>query len=490
MEYSYNRVGNLKGLREIDSSDESSSSESGHPPMVKSKRARVDSEDTKASVLNKPKLKKARTGTKETHTVLDPSNPNLHVPSAKHIRLKFSDDGPPMSVISDDDEVDDKPLTIPPNAIHPYNLVNSPEGWDLKTTTRLADVWDPFPDGPHTLWLSHKVYESTKNLVMNWSMLGAGGYPNRSADAPKEKDGKPATRTCLGIILCTTTTCKVVIRPVVDKDRRVRQLEQMCQCGGSLVYYSCPGKVKVRLITWRKGVTYTHNNFHFHPRPTHEVHLSPRAEVLFSELVTYHPTAKPMALVVGLPTIHGPHGPSVAEIAAPLVNAKRVVYEKKKLQRGNPLSGSNFLKQFSLFKVESPAFVVQERFDGGLTVISLQTQFMKEQLAKDPIADKPLNGLVSDGAHGWFADRNEILIVSSTYSLALLCWVPVLFSYSDGASADHFAWHFLALFKSIYERAQDKDIAALLLHFATVCNFVKVSCVLSQSSYHSGVGLQ
>ncbi|KAK0438724.1 uncharacterized protein EV420DRAFT_1279903, partial [Desarmillaria tabescens] len=62
-------------------------------------------------------------------------------------------------------------------------------------------------------------------------------------------------------------------------------------------------------------------------------------------------------------------------------------------------------------------------------VISLQSAYMSSTVLKDTIIDKPINGMVSDAAHGWWRKRTSLLIATSTYSTILMCWVPTLFSY-------------------------------------------------------------
>lgn len=61
----------------------------------------------------------------------------------------------------------------------------------------------------------------------------------------------------------------------------------------------------------------------------------------------------------------------------------------------------------------------------------------------------PLQGIVSDAAHKFWKPKDAILIVSSTYCAATNSWMPVLESYSQGQSRDHYATHFFVLFEGI-----------------------------------------
>ncbi|SJL14811.1 uncharacterized protein ARMOST_18282 [Armillaria ostoyae] len=79
---------------------------------------------------------------------------------------------------------------------------------------------------------------------------------------------------------------------------------------------------------------------------------------------------------------------------------------------------------------------------------------MSSTVIKDTIIGEPVNGMVSDAAHGWWRKRTSLLIVTSTYSTILMCWVPALFSYSNGASKEHYMHHFYALFKLMAKQAE------------------------------------
>jgi hypothetical protein len=81
---------------------------------------------------------------------------------------------------------------------------------------------------------------------------------------------------------------------------------------------------------------------------------------------------------------------------------------------------------------------------------------MRNQMVKERLLEGPINGLVSNAAHGWWKERTSLLVVSSTYCPDLLCWVPGVFSYTNGASAEHFKYHFLGVIQSIAREAELK----------------------------------
>ena len=71
-----------------------------------------------------------------------------------------------------------------------------------------------------------------------------------------------------------------------------------------------------------------------------------------------------------------------------------------------------------------PGFVIYSKLD-SITVISVQYPLMRSQLVKERLLEGPINGLVSNAAHGWWKERTSLLVVSSTYC-------PDLLSYTNG----------------------------------------------------------
>lgn len=83
---------------------------------------------------------------------------------------------------------------------------------------------------------------------------------------------------------------------------------------------------------------------------------------------------------------------------------------------------------------------------------------MASQLISDDILEEPINGLVNDAAHGWWKEQNSLLMVTSVYCSELSCWVPGLLSYTNGASSNHFFYHFAILFERMAIEAEQREI--------------------------------
>lgn len=212
---------------------------------------------------------------------------------------------------------------------------------------------------------------------------------------------------------------------------------------------------------WKGGVHYLNEGHHNHPRPTHLLHLTAKEHVQWEKIVYDNPGERPLQLIVGPRTGSG-HGKSVAEILSVLTNRDRVGKELQQVRHGQGAVAS--LKEFEEFATNHPGFVIHSCL-GEVVVICLQTDWMRSQaLAFDTgvetsrDVDDPVSGTLSDAAHGWWRDRNRLLVVSSVFSPTADRWVPVLFSYTNGATSKHYKEHFLALLKTIAKCAEDEGV--------------------------------
>ncbi|KAF8075742.1 hypothetical protein FPV67DRAFT_1648897 [Lyophyllum atratum] len=327
--------------------------------------------------------------------------------------------------------------------------------------------WDGFPDGNFILDVSWAQWDLSDELMWHWAHRVGGGDRKGDENASEWENGKKSTRMCLGLIECDNQGCGMSIRPHTKPDQRDKQLQKACKCGAMLVYRKCD--VKAVLWKWEDGVHYENKGFHDHRRPAHILHLLSKERHRFEEIVQKHPRVGPLGLIVGVPGIHGP-GESVADISDVYMNADRVAKERQKLKRGPDRDGDDFFRAFAGFDEAHPGFVILATI-GKVTVISLQSRFMRSQLLKDELLDGPINGIVNDAAHGWWRERNYLLMVSSIYCPVLHCWVPGLLSFTNGASADHFKYHFLAVFRSIAEEAAARHVDVTDEFFAGVMDF-------------------
>ncbi|KAJ6481243.1 hypothetical protein C8R47DRAFT_1322273 [Mycena vitilis] len=330
------------------------------------------------------------------------------------------------------------------------------------------DAWDPWPDGDFEGDFTWQEFESTKQLQVHWSCRVGGGDRKGDDMAEHWEAGKKSTRTCQGMLTCDVDTCLVILRPQTTSQGISGQLLQRCKCNGKLIHRPCG--VQSLIHKWSGGVHYSHLGRHNHPRLTHILHVSSKEKARFDDIVTAHPGTRALGLIVGVPGIHGP-GESVADISSVYLNADRVRKERDKVKKGDVQGGDGFVAEFAKFTESHPDFVVYSQL-GTVTVICMQTPFMASQLLKsEPIATGPVNGLVSDAAHGWWLVRTALLIVTSVYCRELCCWVPGIFSYTNGATAAHYECHFYALLESIAHQAGLRKVEVTDQLFVGIADF-------------------
>jgi hypothetical protein len=314
--------------------------------------------------------------------------------------------------------------------------------------------WNGWPDGDFELDLNWDEFKKTHSLQVHWAYRASGGDRKGDELAETWEGGKKGVRRCLGVIYCDSEDCKIIVRPQTRAEGIGNQLLEKCKCGAKLSHHDC-GVVSV-LWKYRHGVHYSNGGEHNHIRPTHVLHLLPDERARFDAIVATNPTVGPLGLLVGVPGLRGP-GESVADISDVLLNADRIRKERQRVKKGESKGADGFLAEFAKFADKHPNFVIYSQI-GVVSVIVLQSSFMASQLVRNGVLDGPVNGLVSDAAHGYWLDRNALLIITSCHSPFLFCWVPAIFTYSNGSSAEHYKLHFLALFQSIAHEAEREGI--------------------------------
>jgi len=254
------------------------------------------------------------------------------------------------------------------------------------------------------------------------------------------------------------------MHPKIDPAWLNAQKLSLCKCQASLVYQACG--VRSILWTWSGGIRFQNEGSHRHARPP-PIHATKEEEECFATLVKQNPKSGLLELLVGIPTFQGP-GESVGDISDIYMNADRVSKDRQKIKWDikGLANGDAFIADFD---TTHPAFLVSETF-GAITVLSFQTPLMASQLVHDDWLDSPVNGLVNDAAHGWWNERNSLLMVTSAYSPDLRCWVPGLLSYTNGASANHYTHHFTTLMKTMALEAEQRGLKVADELFAGVCD--------------------
>jgi hypothetical protein len=384
-----------------------------------------------------------------------PAPPPLfrQTPDGKYVPYILPQPGPLFSAVL-------KPPPIPLNRERPLPPLPREDTLEPREIK-----WDGWPNGYFAQNYDQDMLDETGDLHVHWACKNTCGDRKGSVFATSWEAGRRSTRQCLGILKCDNEDCQVIVRPQTDPRGIAKQLRLPCKCRAKLSHLRCP--VRSVLRTWTGGIYYSNGGFHNHDRLTHILSLLPHEEDRFRAIVTAHPNVGPLGLIVGLPGLNGP-GESVADISDVLLNPDRVRKEKQKLKKGDTHGGDTFIAEFSNFSEARPGFVIYSQL-GAVTVIVLQTPFMVSQLVKDDILTGALNGLVSDAAHGWWRERTSLLVITSTYCPQISAWVPGIFLYTNGASAEHYKYHFLALFQSMAREAETRQLEVVDRMFAGVC---------------------
>ncbi|KAF7299331.1 hypothetical protein MIND_00882300 [Mycena indigotica] len=360
-----------------------------------------------------------------------------------------------------------------PRSQHPESEVKPDASQDERLEALVQKHnWDFWPEGD---WAADYPLEMVTefNLRVNWAFETLGSSKGDTS-AESFPDGKLTRRRCLGYAKCNNGNCKIIVRPLTKKPARERQMRAGCACGAELQWHQC-GKIS-RYWIYRDGVHYE-NTSHGHPHPPNEKRLTPAQTVDFTNFVRDYPTAGPAQLLAGRPGVGGP-GPSVSTINPLLLNQQRTAYEKRKaidkLQPGIKTQDKHFEPEMAKFRAAHPSWTINVHYNRDFKVVVLQSPFMRRRSVKGHIEEDALNGVVSDAAHNYFKGDKNYLIVSSAYEPEFLkSYVPLVMTFSHGATSKHYLLHFRQLLKGIEEeyrlRHPGKPIPSYLI--ANVLDF-------------------
>ncbi|KAJ7137255.1 hypothetical protein C8R46DRAFT_969648, partial [Mycena filopes] len=337
--------------------------------------------------------------------------------------------------------------------------------------------WDGFPNHRFRCQFTRQQVEDTSQLAfaVHWACEVRGGKKNSvgNARAVERSNGAHTLRMCLGVMKCTSTSgCKVVIRPQTKKAGRVAQLARGCSCGSTLQHHACD--VRIEYWVYRDGAHFRHSGFHHHARVPAR-HLTPRELTQFANVVNEHPRMGPAQLLAGRPAVDGP-GPSVADISSVLLNAHRIQYERRKIlnpeNKVRETASLRFLPKLERFKEKHSDWMVGVHWMDRVNVIVLQSPWQRRMGLKDQLRTEAVNGVISDACHNYFAGHNQLLFLSSTFEpLHLKSWVPILMTYSNGATSVHYHIHFLYLFRGMAQRCRETGVTVTDDLFANVVDF-------------------
>ncbi|KAH7874864.1 uncharacterized protein C8R40DRAFT_1237469 [Lentinula edodes] len=319
--------------------------------------------------------------------------------------------------------------------------------------------WDPWPNGRFRLDLTHTEYMATKRLAVQWATKSnTTRSRNSSVGSSTIAGGKILNKKCLGVLICTVEGCQFIGRPQVESAGLQKQLSARCYCGGQLKHDHCSSRSY--LITWGQQdgdisttqYRYINGTAHTHSRLPGVVRTTAAEDQRFRTVYENRPNATSTQLMVGAPAPQG-FGPSAADLGQKFSQRAYTSYrlnQEKKKDGNGPTSAFGNLQNLQKWKGKHSTVPCKDYVSSDIVCISLQTEWMQQQTLPDmsDVGD-PLHGLLSDAAHKYWEDPNGRLIVTSIYSPLIEKWVPVLFTYANGATIAHYEYHFLILIEGI-----------------------------------------
>ncbi|TFK96619.1 hypothetical protein BDV98DRAFT_515367 [Pterulicium gracile] len=109
---------------------------------------------------------------------------------------------------------------------------------------------------------------------------------------------------------------------------------------------------------------------------------------------------------------------------------------------------------------------------------------MRERLSEVLRVEEQVHGLVSDAAHKIFKDRSKLLITTSSYSPIIKRWLPVLYSFNNGGTIEHFRHHFLTLFRSLVRQPSHACTTHILLNRSLILLLLREGFILAYIDLH------
>lgn len=345
--------------------------------------------------------------------------------------------------------------------------------------------WSYFPDGSFQVLVTRAVYHAHEDLLINWTSKNNGSHHKIGESAETEADCWKVNKSCLGVLECDQPNCAVMVLPGQRQKTTQARLQKCTDvlCPGTLQHHQCDASWSYRI--WKYGVRLVILRGHSHDAPTRTARISPLAAKAARELILANNAATPAAIRAG----NTASGESLAAIHPNFINGDYARHVIRTIRGPVKDSGDRFLQDLADYQAKHPQHFIKLTLDGGTQVISVQTRFMGDVLCDSSSSPDTLKGLVSDATYSFFQRPNSLLLTTSAYCGRLQKWVPVLYSYTNGATALHAEYHFYSLFKLFAhrrsargEQVEDRDLPMVSYTFL-------VLVVLANSALIVGLGL-
>jgi hypothetical protein len=362
--------------------------------------------------------------------------------------------------------------------------------------TSLANIeggWNEWVNGPFWIEVTHEEFVQTKRLLQHWATKGNSSDNGKgSVHSPTPAGGKVTNKKCLGVLECQE--CGAITRPQVNFNGLQKQLSTPCTvigCGGAQKHVPCLSRSyliqygQIGDDTMTSRYHYINGTDHMHSRIPTVARTTAYEDKKFQAAYENCPRATATQMMAGAPAPKG-FGPGAAELGQKFANRDytgyRLRWEQKKDGNGL-LSAFGTFNKLGNWKQQHPSVLCKEFISDNMVCLSLQTEWMRQQAIPNMSSvDSPLHGILSDAAHKYWEDPNGRLIVSSVFSPVIQKWVPLLFTYANGATTEHYEYHFLILIEGIIQTASERKIQITDDLFAGV-GFLK--CTVTPNSLTS-----
>ncbi|KAI9090013.1 hypothetical protein DFS34DRAFT_585361, partial [Phlyctochytrium arcticum] len=235
------------------------------------------------------------------------------------------------------------------------------------------------------------------------------------------------------------------------------------RCDGSLEHITCTVKMRWDMDVGSKKGVFRHVGVHLHEKPPAGIPLKTEVEE-FNQRVANNPERKPLQHLVGRTLDPNDANAPISNISDSFLNRDRVAYLRKKvlieLDLWKSGSGGSLIHDLRQMEEEFGVQIASSSLQGANTHISIYTPFQQERVNDvDPLGvdGRTILGILTDMTYSFFADG--YLISSVVYCHQVSRWVPVLYTFVEGQTTEHYEAHFLVLIKMVFDRISDQGQA-------------------------------
>ncbi|EAU85328.2 hypothetical protein CC1G_07598 [Coprinopsis cinerea okayama7 len=334
---------------------------------------------------------------------------------------------------------------------------------DKKSDTGSIDDDPDWPNGD----IERRCIEAVKQELR----LGETKWAWRSNGCRPIGGRMTETRKCLGVLVCSRSSCPRAVRPKTQTAARNVQLMMPCTlCKSPLTHHACDVK-SLHYTVVDGGESYAvweHIGTHAHRRPPDPRRLTRTEQGKVDEQVARAPKATVHQLRVGEST---PGSVPLHSIKPTLAHPKSAHYAVQQSRKRQGLTSLDETIKGTYSLIEAFA-TLNEKFGEEFLIESslsspaylmYQTKWMRSVLGDAVVGwSKGLpelvgqHGGVTDGNHSYF--DNGTLVATAVYDTVIQSWVPILYTWVHKVDTQHHLPHFRKVAHQIVDTCQEKGM--------------------------------